>query len=360
MRIRALLLLAIMLGSLAGFLASQLVYHEIVSPIATPTDESTGSFLFLFGRHRSVAAHHVGKNHDLVKRPFGEVIARANRSTVRIRVNGRQVALGVVVDSGGYVLTKRSELTGELRCAIRGGKEYPATIVAEDHAVDLALLRVESLGLEPVRWYDARLEIGSWVAVPDGRQDLPYAVGVVGSPERSIPQEKAILGIILAESTDGPRIDQVLKQSIAEEIGLQPGDVVQKINEMALARSQQLMDYVGKLRPGDQVSLKVLRDGDTRQLNARLGRVSQLLIVDRGMEDEINRDLSVRRTGFPSVIQHDCVLKSAMCGGPLVDLDGRVVGMNIARSERIASYALPSRVVEQHLRQLLQAARRHS
>ena len=353
MRIRVLLLLAVLLGSLAGFTASQMVYQEIVSPIATPTEESAGSFLFLFGRRSPVAAHHVGKNHDLVKRPFAEVIARANRSTVRIRVDGRQIALGIVVDSGGYVLTKRSEMTGDLRCFDRGGREYPATLVAEDDDVDLALLKIDASGMEPVEWYDSQLGIGSWVAVPDGKEDVPFSVGVVGAPEREIPQERAILGVILGESEVGPRIDQVLKQSIAEDIGLQPGDVVLEINTLRLERSQQLVDYVSKLRPGDQISLKVLRDEDTSKLTARLGRVSQLMIIDRGMEDEMNRDLSIRRTGFPSVIQHDCILNAAMCGGPLVDIDGRVVGLNIARSERVASFALPARVVEQHLRGLL-------
>ena len=30
------------------------------------------------------------------------------------------------------------------------------------------------------------------------------------------------------------------------------------------------------------------------------------------------------------------------CGGPLVNLDGQCVGINIARAERVSSYALPS------------------
>ena len=31
----------------------------------------------------------------------------------------------------------------------------------------------------------------------------------------------------------------------------------------------------------------------------------------------------------------------ADCGGPLVNLDGKVVGMNIARAGRTESYAIP-------------------
>jgi serine protease Do len=36
------------------------------------------------------------------------------------------------------------------------------------------------------------------------------------------------------------------------------------------------------------------------------------------------------------------VLAPAECGGPLVGLDGRAVGLNIARAGRVASYALPA------------------
>ena len=34
------------------------------------------------------------------------------------------------------------------------------------------------------------------------------------------------------------------------------------------------------------------------------------------------------------VIQHDTVLRPVNCGGPVVDLDGRVVGVNIAHGGR--------------------------
>ena len=59
--------------------------------------------------------------------------------------------------------------------------------------------------------------------------------------------------------------------------------------------------------------------------------------------------LSQRRSGFPSAIQHDSLLRPEDCGGPIMDIDGRIVGLNIARAGRVASYALPSTVVKKHL-----------
>jgi serine protease Do len=38
-------------------------------------------------------------------------------------------------------------------------------------------------------------------------------------------------------------------------------------------------------------------------------------------------------------------LKPSDCGGPVVDLDGRTIGINIARAGRVESYAIPAAAV---------------
>ena len=52
--------------------------------------------------------------------------------------------------------------------------------------------------------------------------------------------------------------------------------------------------------------------------------------------------LSNRRGGFPAILQHDSGLRPDACGGPLVDIDGKAVGINIARAGRTETYAIPS------------------
>jgi serine protease Do len=46
-------------------------------------------------------------------------------------------------------------------------------------------------------------------------------------------------------------------------------------------------------------------------------------------------------------------LQAAQCGGPVVDLDGRAIGLNIARADRTASYAIPSATVRKLVAELL-------
>src|ERR1700722_18835873 len=45
---------------------------------------------------------------------FSEVIAPASKSTVRIQCDGKDIALGVVVQEDGFILTKASDLTGKI------------------------------------------------------------------------------------------------------------------------------------------------------------------------------------------------------------------------------------------------------
>jgi serine protease Do len=52
-------------------------------------------------------------------------------------------------------------------------------------------------------------------------------------------------------------------------------------------------------------------------------------------------DFSPRRSGFPRALQHDILGSRALQGGPLLDLDGRCIGMNIARANRSESFAIP-------------------
>ena len=55
--------------------------------------------------------------------------------------------------------------------------------------------------------------------------------------------------------------------------------------------------------------------------------------------------ISQRHNDFPVILQHDSVLHPHHCGGPLVDLSGKVIGVNIARAGRSETYAIPADVL---------------
>lgn len=302
-------------------------------------------------------AAHLGVNHDQVKKSFREVIENANRSTVRVRVDGQQVALGTIVGKNGWILTKSSELGGDITCVLPGGKSYPAQIMAEDSEADLALLRIAMQDLPTAEFVSADLPRGSWLAVPGGSSDYPLVIGVVATAAREIEAERAMLGIELEDSPDGPFVNRVLQKSTAARIGLRSGDVVKSVNGRDMSNRNELIGLIRSLREGDQICMRIVRNKETKDVKARLGGATELMQAIDGLDGFERGPTSQRRSGFSSVIQHDCVLLPRQCGGPLVDLDGKIIGVNIARAGRIATYALPSQIVRERLAFLKSQAR---
>lgn len=151
----------------------------------------------------------------------------------------------------------------------------------------------------------------------------------------------------------GPRITDVISESAAEEAGMQVDDIVTDLNGLPMPSREALVEAIQRKRPGDRVEMMVLRGDKRVAVSAKLqerNRVMQGRRID--FQNSLGGKLSDRRWGFPSVIQHDTVLRPSDCGGPVVDLDGRVVGINIARAGRTASYALTSEVLEPVLKEV--------
>ena len=114
-----------------------------------------------------------------------------------------------------------------------------------------------------------------------------------------------------------------------------------------------VVNAISRHLPGDKIDFGVLRNDKPMTFSATLGRRDDLDVENGDFQSYLGGDLSGRRSGFPTVIQHDTFLLPEHCGGPIVDLDGRVVGINIARAERIASYALPNAIVASSVRRLI-------
>jgi serine protease Do len=90
-------------------------------------------------------------------------------------------------------------------------------------------------------------------------------------------------------------------------------------------------------------------------LKAKLGGDFPGLMDRHDFQNSLGGQLSVRRFGFPLAFQHDTVLEPEDCGGPVVDVDGKVVGFNISRAGRTESYALPVSEVQLVFSKLLGA-----
>ncbi|PCH69588.1 MAG: hypothetical protein COC01_01055 [Bacteroidetes bacterium] len=70
-----------------------------------------------------------------------------------------------------------------------------------------------------------------------------------------------IEGVYVADLTPG---------GSAEDAGIQKGDVILKVNGVAVNSASELQEQVGRFRPGDRVAIVLNSDGDTEELNVIL------------------------------------------------------------------------------------------
>jgi len=280
---------------------------------------------------------------------FESLTGSASESTVKIQAGSRQIAVGTIVDAGGLVLTKASEMCGDLKCRLPNGELIPASVYGIDVENDLALLKIEAEGLAvaPMNPISPPTR-GSWLVSPTD-QNGSLIVGVVGVDERKIPPSRAFIGIEMQDEEDdgGVLITRVLPGTPANTARLREDDIIVKLDEFKIENRMGLVEAIGKYTPGSEVQLMVKRkdkDVAVKLILADATRTSPMNSRSR-TQNSMGSRLSRRGTNFPRAFQHDMALNAKECGGPVVNLDGQIVGINIARSGRVASLAIPIDVV---------------
>lgn len=296
--------------------------------------------------------------------PFKSVVAKASDSTVWIRSkNNEDLALGTVVYEDGYILTKASELHGPVYVRLNDGSELEASVIGKHKPTDLALLHVDAIDLKPVTFADSTsATTGNWLVAALPSKNLPAkyegisvgGVGIVSVKTRKLTgadaeiynHNKGFMGILLDKTdpkdADGKVIGaKVIEVSgAAKKAGLKENDVIIAVDDLKVAGREALQDSLDNSRPDDSVTVTILREKEEKKVTVKLG--GEQLTKGRGdLQNSMGSELSGRRTGFPSVLQTDMVVETKNCGGPIVDLDGKVLGISIARAGRVETWVLP-------------------
>ena len=375
---------------------------------------------------------------------FHDSTVEASQSTVRVLCDDKEVALGTIVGSEGWILTKFSQLSGQKTvCKLKSGYRFDAKVVGVHEAFDLALLKVEATDLHAVTFADSKIApVGSWL-VSVGMDEEPVAVGVMSVAARTPPPapnrgpgrggvngppQLDYLGVNIGLDGATARVLRVVGQSAAAKAGIKIDDQILSVQGSEVSDQRSLMAVLAKFKVGDSVAIKLKRDGREMELKAKLevpvpqdllgvnvtsdGKTAKIIevaprsaamLAGLKVDDQIvsiqgaavndqktllsvlatmkagdkvkikvlregkelpfeaelrqrggprggrGRDqnqmgsmLSEKRTGFPTYFQSDTVLKPEDCGGPICDLAGHVLGINIARAGRVESYSIPS------------------
>ncbi len=286
-------------------------------------------------------------------RPISELV---RPSTVWIMADTgrgtRPVGFGTVVGDGGKVLAKWSEIAmaqGTIRVVGFDNASTKATVTGVYQDEDLAMLQLEgATKLKPVVLSTAEAPKLGRVLIAASPDDYPTSIGVVAVEARSLREkDQAFLGVGLDNTYKGSgvKIKTVEEGSGAVEAGLFAGDVILSVGGRAVNSLFEMRNALTGYGPGEVIDIRYTRKGTEAVAKAELKEKPQFEGFPNGRLRQMERmgtRLSLVRTGFPSVIQTDMQLERDRCGGPVVDLDGKVVGISIARADRTRSFILPS------------------
>jgi S1-C subfamily serine protease len=281
------------------------------------------------------------------------------RGVAAIFAGSTQVTLGTVMSADGDILTKASELPdGDLTCRLPDGSTLPAQRGAVDSAWDVALLKVKATKLA-ILPFAKSTDLGHWTFTPEPTGTYA-ALGVIGVAEMPVygtgiaprPTSKAYMGAFLVPVPPSVLKEMDLPAGVAVEVtpntpaakaGLQTGDIVVEIDGKPAKDPDGIMDLMLNKNPGDALAVRVARDKERLTYTVNLGSRPLGIPGRGGLAEMLSGEVSRKAGPFPRVVQHDAVLAPKSMGGPVLDSDGNIVGMNIARADRTSTYAIPAK-----------------
>ena len=300
-----------------------------------------------------------GRNSNAMRDTLDDLSETSQRATCQVRDGKTDLVLGTVFSSDGWIVSKSSEIGNatDLKCVFGDDTEFAAKVIATDTRYDLALLKVEAKDLVAVNLTEQPKELkAGQIVVSCNEEGEAMSMGLITAKPRrfSIRQQptgnrRGFLGVVCRPSDEGLVVRTVTERSGADRAGLERGDVILTMQGKKVTTTDRLIEILTDYRPKEKVQISINRGQDSLDLEAILGK------RPNGENDRSDKwgggPFSDRRFGFPKVIPHDSAIKPEQCGGPLLNSDGQVIGLNIARAIRVATYAAPIEEVKKFVQQ---------
>ena len=85
-------------------------------------------------------------------------------------------------------------------------------------------------------------------------------------------ENRAMLGVVTEETEGGVKVTEITDESAAKKAGIKEGDIITKIGETKIAEPDQLSEVIRKHKPGEKVTVTLLRDKKEQKVTAELGK----------------------------------------------------------------------------------------
>ncbi len=289
---------------------------------------------------------------------FRRFMPRGMPNTPPREFKNQSLGSGFIISSDGLILTNAHVVQGadEVLVRLTDKREFKAKVLGADSRTDVALIRIQAVGLPAVKIGDpSKLKVGEWVIAigsPFGF-DSSVTAGIVSAKGRALPQENYVpfiqtdvainpgnsggplfnlkgevvginsqiysrtggyqglsfaipinvavkvkdqlvqygkvtrgrIGVAIQEVNQslaesfglkkpaGALVSSVEKGSPAAKAGVQPGDVILKIDGKDIGGSMDLSGYIADLKPGSTAKVEVWRQGAPRELTVTVGEM---------------------------------------------------------------------------------------
>lgn len=125
---------------------------------------------------------------------------------------------------------------------------------------------------------DKQLKVGEKVTLKFWRHgdEMTKEVTLASKAEQPPESHRAWLGVLLTPGeSEGLRIGRILPNSPADRSDLEEGDVLVDVNGKRVSDVQTLLDCIGDLGPGAEVTMVVQRDDQKKSVEVQLGDVEE-------------------------------------------------------------------------------------
>jgi len=145
------------------------------------------------------------------------VVQKVQRSLVVIQSGRYGVGAGVIWQPDGQILTNFHVISpGRPRVYLSDGREFPARLISQEPALDLALLEIETTGLPAATVADSRLlRVGQFVLA----SGHPWG-------QRGMVTAGIISGLGSVQTRDGQRMIDIIRSDVSLAPGNSGGPLV--------------------------------------------------------------------------------------------------------------------------------------
>ena len=213
-----------------------------------------------------------------------KVIVNGDKMTINGKPVSDSIKNSFLQENGGQIKTMKVIVNGE-KMTINGNpsSETPKIfeekiIKGENKLTKIVIVKGDSITIneEPIDASERNIKViknGKTIITNDFNNLGKKEIRINNNQNFNLPDEfqmriaqpRMMLGVVIGSVEKGLIIKEVVPESAAAQAGLKVDDIITKFNGTALKEPKQLVDSVQNKKPGDLITLKVIKAGEKKE-----------------------------------------------------------------------------------------------